>query len=776
MNPAVTAQFDAKLLENIRTGYERVYVHLDKMVYVSGGSIRYRAFLTDINSLQEGIKSSILYFELKAPDQDHSILWRVNLTKGNGSGSFVIPSDLKSGTYSLKAFTNRMRNGNPDYIFSTDILIVNIAGENTVEIPVAVNPDNRNVLIDFYPEGRNLIYGIESKVGYMLHGTFNEMLPVSINIMENDSVEMARIIPDASGTGWFYFLPSVGNRYHASLLYENGQIVNVNLPYIDAYGYAMQVTESGRGLAVKIRSENSSVSQVSSLHLIAVSRGSIVLDSVFYSSGGEQTLFIPEKQLNEGIISFNLYDSRRFSLCQRLYYYSSTGPGPGIRIQGLDKVHKQSDTIRLELLAEGLDDGDSASLAVSVSEVQAFHHILNRSNIDRHFAVISEIAGLPVPMHYLNEISDKQISDLLLCVDENDYAWNYSNKNVSSGCLYDSEPNGYILTGTVKNRQSGEPLASADIMITVTDSVTPRIMYTNTDTAGGFRTVLSPFFDNKDIILQVCDGNNNTDLAWELEEKRLQSDARQAVPYILTEAEKELVNRSRDIRIIEAIYESKREERPGEAGIIAGMVFLTPDAVIHPADYTELVNFKEIADNILPSVRFITRNRQYITEIFNRPYEYWLINDKVLLNGVLFKDLAYIATLGSKDIERVEIYNSNLMCGPLTIPGLLSIYTHDGKIPENYLRDHAFTFHNEVAVGDDQTVKNYGVQEETSCNPDDPDFRQTLLWAPDVKMSGSDRIVLEFQTSRLQGLFEINIQGISRSGIPMHANFNFMVE
>ncbi|MBN1159180.1 MAG: hypothetical protein JXA61_07345 [Bacteroidales bacterium] len=775
MNHPMKAQFDVKLLEDVRMSFERVYVHLDKMVYGSGGTVKYRAFLADANSTDENIKSSILYFELKGTDQVRSALWRVNLKAGYGSGSFVIPYDLKSGVYSLKVFTNRMRNGNPDYLFSTDILIVNISEENISEIPVAVRPDEHDVLIEFHPEGGNLVCGIESKVGYTLHRTHNDRLPVYINIMANDSVELTRIIPGGSGTGWFSLLPANGNIYHASLFYENGQIVNVNLPYAEPYGTIMQVSDAGEGLALRISIRNGNISRISSMHLMAVSRGSIVLDSVFSAYDGEQIIFIPGERLSKGVISFYLYDSRRFSLCRRLYYFTGSGPDPAIRLQGIGKVYKQNELVSPELWIDGLEEKDSVSMAVSVSQLQPFQHILDRCHIDQYFLLLSEIADLPVPMSHLDGIDEGQLSDLLLCVDTEDYAWNYSNKNISSGCLYKTESNGFILTGNVKTRQGGEPLASADILITVTDSIAPRIIYTKTDTAGYFNTVLNSFYDNKEIILQVCNDIANQDLSWELEEKRIQTDVQKAAPYIFTDAEKEYANSSRDIRITEAIYDSPGEEQQRETAMRSEMVFLSPDAVIYPSDFTELVNFKEIADNILPSVRFTTRNRQYITGVFNRPYEYWLMNDKVMLNGVLFKDLAYIAALGSKDIERIEIYNTNLLCGPLTIPGLISVYTYDREIPENYLRDHTFAFYNEVIPGD-QKRQNLTFHGKPYNNPEYPDFRQTLFWNPDIEISGSDKMVFEFRTSQLRGLFEINIQGISKSGIPMHANFYFRVE
>lgn len=768
----VLAQYDEQLLENIRATSERVFVQLDKSVYVTGEDIRYRAFLVDACLAQEEINSSILYFELRGTDENNSIHRRVNLQKGNSSGSFTIPADLETGIYSLSAYTNWMRNGSTDYIYTTDILIVNISDDNIDEIDLPLNSNTLSSPIKFYPEGGKLIYGIESEVGYMLHTSSEDIMPDSIIIKANDSTVIERIIPDISGFGSFSILPEKEHDYCAELVYDDGGVVHTDLRDIDSYGYTMHVEEVDEELALKINSKNGNNTYITSLQLIAVSRAGIILDSVFRSFDGGQTIFIPQERLNRGIISFTLFDSREFILCQRLYYHSGSNPDPVIKIRGIKNLHHQDEKVRLEVMADGLSPDDSLSFSVSVSAVHPFQHILDRQHIDRHFLLFSEIAG--GTELYVNDINERQIQDLLLCTDADDYAWNYANKKMADACLYDKESYGYILNGTVKTRKEGKPLSYASILITVIDSMMPHMIYARTDNKGKFQTILNSSYDNEKIIMQVYEGNNS-DLIWELDQKKLPKNVQQTKPYFFTEEERSFLNQSKNIRIIEAIYESSIDEIIQKQANSFIMTFLKPDIVIYPADFAELVNFKEITDNILPATRFHTRGQPYIAEIFYQNYGYWLISDWVLLNGVLFKDLAYIATLGSKDIERIEIYNTNIFCGPLTIPGFISIYTYDGRIPDKYLNNNTFMFTNEVIPGNSDE-QNQQVHKEMNLTPEFPDFRQTLLWAPDVKISGDGEAVLEFNTSRLNGMFEINIQGISQKGIPLHMNYSFTVD
>ena len=118
--------------------------------------------------------------------------------------------------------------------------------------------------------------------------------------------------------------------------------------------------------------------------------------------------------------------------------------------------------------------------------------------------------------------------------------------------------------------------------------------------------------------------------------------------------------------------------------------------LVKPGDYSELVNFKEITENILQGVRFVGRSNTYALQVFNVKTGQWPESNMILLNGVPFYDMNYIATLGTKDISRIEVITGNYLLGDLTLEGLVSIYTHDHKIPEAYLKNRSFIFQNTV--------------------------------------------------------------------------------
>jgi hypothetical protein len=684
----ISAQYNKEMLFNVRSGYEKVYVQLDRRVYVTGENVRYRAFLVDASLNKPVNGSRVLYLELSGLPGDKPAQWRISLHRGAASGTFPIPADLESGVYRLRAYTNWMRNGDPAYVFSNELMIINISEEE-------------------------------------------------------------------SGT----------------IFLRNDSLAGVDFPEIESTGYQVRIEKNPQGIAATILSPDPGTGVDTQLQLLALSRGNIILDTMINSLSNRDIL-IQAAKLNQGIISFTLLDTKGSAISQRLYF-NENKKDHLLQVTGLKEQYRQNENIGFDLSMVGLGINDTASLAVTIREVDPFNKLLAQPSIDRYFNILSEIRDIDLRTALINDLPSAKIQELLMITDANDYAWNYINISSQNACLYQKENHGYILKGKVTG-SLGKPVADANLLLCVRDSISPRPIYIKTDAEGRFYAVLNAFYDNKEILLQVIDNQNNSDLTWEIERANLPVPDLNTLPYNFTPDEITYVDRSKNIRIIEEIYKLHQPAIIDDHLPTIRNSFIAPDYVIYPADFTELVNFKEIADNILPTAHFITRNNQYNTEVFNRYLGKWFENSMILLNGVLFKDLSYIATLGSRDIRKIELYNSNILCGDYTFPGLIAVYTRDGKIPETYIKSNTYSFVNSVIANDVAEIK----VERDAGQPvrEFPDFRQTLYWNPDIRFSGTEHVKVEFESSRLQGEFEIIIQGMTNGGEAISETFKFSVE
>lgn len=104
---------------------EKVYLHLDKPYYAVGDDIWFKAYVVDAKSSAPSTISNILYVEL-INDKD-SITTQIKLPIESGItwGDFKLADTLKEGNYRIRAYTQWMRNANPDFFFDKTIKIGN---------------------------------------------------------------------------------------------------------------------------------------------------------------------------------------------------------------------------------------------------------------------------------------------------------------------------------------------------------------------------------------------------------------------------------------------------------------------------------------------------------------------------------------------------------------------------------------------------------------------------------------------------------------------------
>ncbi len=105
--------------------WEEVYVSTDRQEYISGENMWFSIFLIDRKDNKPSLRSRIVYFELLSPGNMPVYQKRILIDKGFGPGQIVIPDTLSSGTYTVRAYTNRMKNFLPENCFMKEIKIYN---------------------------------------------------------------------------------------------------------------------------------------------------------------------------------------------------------------------------------------------------------------------------------------------------------------------------------------------------------------------------------------------------------------------------------------------------------------------------------------------------------------------------------------------------------------------------------------------------------------------------------------------------------------------------
>jgi hypothetical protein len=140
----------------------------------------------------------------------------------------------------------------------------------------------------------------------------------------------------------------------------------------------------------------------------------------------------------------------------------------------------------------------------------------------------------------------------------------------------------------------------------------------------------------------------------------------------------------------------------------------------------------------------------------------------LLINGIPIQNANVIKDMGTSDIKRVDILQSERFYGNQRFPGVVAIYSMKNdysRIPET----DQF-----IRVKFDAAQVKSALQQPAISDPSIPDLRQVLYWNPETPVSES--ISVNFKTSDVLGKYSIRIHGKLADGTLFGSEKHFEVK
>ncbi|MFD0750935.1 hypothetical protein ACFQZS_12340 [Mucilaginibacter calamicampi] len=135
--PNCSAQIIAGKIKNFSTALnnirqlkpiEKLHLQTDKPYYSTGDTLRFKAYLLNADYLTPALQSGLLYVELDNAQGISTKRIMVPVANGLAWGDIALDSaEVPHGSYSLRAYTNWMRNFGDDYIFKKTLTIAKSA-------------------------------------------------------------------------------------------------------------------------------------------------------------------------------------------------------------------------------------------------------------------------------------------------------------------------------------------------------------------------------------------------------------------------------------------------------------------------------------------------------------------------------------------------------------------------------------------------------------------------------------------------------------------------
>lgn len=317
-----------------------------------------------------------------------------------------------------------------------------------------------------------------------------------------------------------------------------------------------------------------------------------------------------------------------------------------------------------------------------------------------------------------------------------------------------------ILSGRLSNQATNEPVTNETVILSIPDSI-PNINYAYTNENGEFRFVLNNLYGQQDIIVQTI--NKQQDYNIKLFPVLLLPPNK--IPFFIpAETEEDEFTRL-------AIQRATLHKAYGKTAITKQKA--TQQKIpfygistnrVYPSLYVPLDDFKEIAWEILPTVKYRADKDSTYLRIWNPQSKGFYFNPWTLVDGVPVYNNTSLNLLNSEKISWIEMQPQVRCYGDLFIEGLINIETRNGDfsdipLPKNAVRKKIETFFD------------YSAQPET----DQPLFRDVLYWNP--KLSSEKKVQqIKVESSYEQGNYAAIVQTVDALGKIHQSVFNFTVE
>ncbi|MBW8523694.1 hypothetical protein K0U91_13040 [Chryseobacterium chendengshani] len=303
-----------KALQKFEQDYPQEKIHLlfNKDQYVAGENLWFKCFVFE--GYNRSTISTSLFVELYDISKKLIDKKMVPLIKGEGNGSFLLPTNLKEDAYFIRAYTTWMTNFSENFNYLQPITVYN------PESPQKLKTDTEAVWsATVYPESGTFIDGIKTKFAVRLHskGITPSEWSGFVSDAESPDVPIVKFTGFDQNVGSFSLNPKAGKNYRLTVEDTTGKKVLLNLPPVATSGLNLQVESTNNEVKYSIHSKN--ISDNKPYKVLATINSQLVYKAEFKKLS-DKTFIIPVENLTNGVLQLTVFDSEENVAAQRLCF------------------------------------------------------------------------------------------------------------------------------------------------------------------------------------------------------------------------------------------------------------------------------------------------------------------------------------------------------------------------------------------------------------------------------------------------------------------------
>ena len=756
---SLSSSFQEFQINNLQ---EKIFVHTNRESYLNDELIWFKIYNVDGFVHQALDISKIAYVEVLNEENKPILQVKIELKKGLGNGSLKIPSSIPTGIYRLRAYTNWMKNYSSNFFFEKSLTIINtkLKFEETSEDITA------NVEINLFPEGGNLVEGLESIVA--AHA-FRKGKGVDFKgfLINANSDTLETFNSHKFGMGKFKYTPELNVKFHLAFQFYNGENVIKDLPKAKANGVRLKLDSKEDRVLINLQSTGAS-----KVFLLVHTRGVLKEVQEIELTNGIGNMIVAKDLLGDGISHFTLFDENKKPLCERLFFKFPKSIF-NIVVNTNKEIYNIREKVSMAIKAS-LENNQmlSSNLSMSVFKMDSLE-FGDKVNINNQLWLSSDLIGeIESPDYYFRTGDEVAVDNLMLT-----HGWRRFNWDSLQKKSFDFLPEyiGHLVKGKMTNKISDLPTDGIQGYISVRGKKS-QFRTSMSDREGKVLFDTKDFYHDGEMIVQV---EASKDSLFNIQIDNPFSTSYSNKTRLFFDKEKvvlgELSKRNKALEI-QRVFHAKHQNIFLEPLVNGRAFYSKPEVTYKLDDYVRFPKMEDVLREYVTPVMVRKRKDKFYLTVFEESGSGSFPGEPlILLDGLPIFDTDRIMNYNPLKVERLEILKRQYYFENLLFNGVLSFHTYDGNLSGFKLDPH-------TTVIDYEGLQNQRVfyspiyETEPQRISRLPDFRTLLNWTPEIKTNENGSASVEFYTSDLPGNYAVIIQGLTEDGKTGSNIFHFDVK
>jgi hypothetical protein len=757
---------------------EKIYIQFDKPYYSAGERLWFRIHIVHAALHSPASLSRYVYVELLNSANDVVIRKKIRPLDKMFFGQIDLSPELPKGWYSIRAYTNYMRNIDEDWFFRRNIYIGNSLQENpdseAKSSEIKSKPETKNPKmfdIQFFPEGGHLVAGNIQIIGFSSVTKDGSPVDISGRIVDENNNEACTFKSTGNGVGATSILPVAGKKYKAICEDNQGKSITVQLPLVSEKDIAISVQQNANIVMVSLLMPNA-VPLSDTLYIIGQQRCIPIFQNVITPENPFVT--ISKAKMYSGVTEFILLNKKGEILSNRLVFISGNDKAE-LTFQPDKTNYGKREAVRAHVtLKDSKGTPLKGNFSVSVTDDSDVKINPDDQTIESYLLLQSDIKEpLEKPGFYFKADNTHATYDLdLLMLTKKWERYDIQNVlagNYARGDTFALEL-GSTLTGKVRAFPSKKGIPDVNVSMFVQRGLHADVA--KTDKNGKFYFEGFEFPDSTTIRLQADKGKMFVDLIPDQdtfpEVKILAKTNTEVIP---DKDLKKYLEKSRNkyfydngmmtINLDKVEIVGKKEDKYVDIRKNHGSAVMNPSNTIDEDKFMTASSILEVllmTPGIMPDdtgTGVLIRNKKPLIVVDNIEYS--------------IEDMNMISPTEVKMIDILKDPTETAMFGSAGQNGVIYIYLKRGEeiIPTNELK----TWQAKItplgySIPAEFNGPKYQSEEERLSSI--PDLRTTIFWKPNVQCNENGEADFNFYTADAAGTYTVTIEGVTPAGEIIH--------